>query len=87
MRLVEVVFTLIFLPLVFVVVYLNSYSQMNYGILHTSSFRFEKWTGIIDEPFRPDGRVLLPPERVELAVRKVILPKKINSTKKTVQQE
>ena len=87
MRFIEAVFTLIFLALAFVVVFRNSSSQMDYEMLRKPRFTFEKPTGIIDEPFHPHGRVLLPPEMVELAVPKVVLPKIINATKERVQQD
>ena len=87
MRFVEAVFTLIFLAFALVVVYRNSSSQMDYEISRKPRFTFDKPTGIIDEPFHPNGRVLLPPEMIEIAVPKVVLPKTINATKERVQQD
>ena len=87
MWLVDEVLTVMFLLSLFAVVYQNSGSQMHDARSLDTRSPFGKKTAIfgIDEPFRPHGRV--PPETIQLAVPKLVLPEKINGTKKTVQQD
>ena len=88
MWLVEVVLKLIVLVPVVVFVYQNAYPQMDYAGSLNPRPSFGKQTSIIDESFLSYGGGS--PKMVELTEvteQNVVLPEKINGTRKTVQQD